>query len=1388
MEKDYYIGLDMGTGSVGFAVTDTNYEILKSHGKAQWGVRLFDTADTAADRRFSRVNRRRLERRRQRILLLQEVFAPEIVKVDPAFFSRLNDSFFLPEDKKENQPNTLFNDPNYSDTEFHKQYPTIYHLRHELMVNNKPHDIRLVYLAIAHILKYRGHFLYSDTKDFKLGKQYDSVFSDLSNVVSQALEITIPGSFGNPFHEILTEKNLRNSEKQLALLELLQSNDKVAKTLTRLLTGYEVKFSDLFGEQYKNVTPAKVKLSKIEDEDLDQIEIVLSEEHFALIQSASNFYNLIRLETLLQGAESLSQTKIDTYEKHGNDLKKLKYIFKDYLTKDDYKRFFSHSEKGLHNYVAYSGHFVTNRKKQPVLQKCDHEKFLEYLKKLLNSLPDTTKTSGEVAAVLTEIDNGTFMPKITDRDNSLIPHQLHHIELKKILENASTYLDFLNQEGVEGYTKSQMIELLSDFRIPYYVGPLNPAHSIDKQASSSSHHAWVTRISDEPVRPWNFHRVIDVEQSATDFIANLTNKCTYLIGEDVLPKESPTYAKYSILNILNSVNVKGNCLDTQLKQAIFQHFFIDPERIGKPTKKNIAAFIQAKTGQQVTEADITGMDLEIPGDMKAEKAIEKIAPGKLTLGEKETIVRLITVFPDSFVMLKSRLERELGNKLNDDEISQLARLKFSGWGRLSYKLLNEIEAPNEKAEFKTIIDMMWEESVNLMQIMSVRFLFQAIVQNLNDDLLGSNQSFGYHIVDNYPISPPVKRMVWQTLRIIKEIIKVNHGQAPAKIFMEVAREEGEKVRTKSRKSQLLELYKDIKKQTGRLYSELENRSEAELRSKKLFLYFTQMGRCMYTGEPISIDSLNNKGADGNDIYDIDHIFPRSLTKDDSLLNNLVLVKSKANRDKGNNYPISAVIRNSQNALWFQLKESGLITEEKYRRLTGQSPLGEEELAGFINRQLVETRQAAKAAANLIKQFLPETHLVYVKAGHVVDFRYNQSDFKFPKVRGMNDLHHAKDAYLNIVVGNVFDSKFTQNPLNFIRSKEGRNYNLARMYDFPVNSPSGKVAWLPGLDGSLATVRKMVKRNNVLVTYQTHHQHSGRNGGIFNQTILPKGKGQIPIKTTDPRLNTQEGINKYGAYTDETGATFFLVQHTVKKKICKTLFSLGLGWYLRNPLTEEALLKYCTEDLRLKEARILVKDVPYNTILTVDGYPLRILAKSGTSIKIENNFQPKFSGASIKMANNIQPIFPAAQEQTIKQVFIQLSKEGQEEDDALVENAALQADFLLLYDGFIQKLTEPPFSRLSSYVRQANNLKNGREKFETLTLKEQAKVLNQVLILFLCDHQRSDISLISPLKNGKAQNTQVGMITIPQNLPWESKKFEIIHQSVTGLFEKRIKVS
>ena len=303
------------------------------------------------------------------------------------------------------------------------------------------------------------------------------------------------------------------------------------------------------------------------------------------------------------------------------------------------------------------------------------------------------------------------------------------------------------------------------------------------------------------------------------------------------------------------------------------------------------------------------------------------------------------------------------------------------------------------------------------------------------------------------VSNPVRRMIWQTILILKELTKVL-GAAPSRIFVEMARDaNARKERTVSRKARLVDLYKAMKGEVKEFLAEINKKSEVDFRRKRLYLYYCQMGRCMYTGEPIDLHDLFN-----DNLYDIDHIYPRHFLKDDSLDNNLVLVRKEKNAHKTDIFPIEENIRDRQYGFWKMLLERRLITEEKFLRLTRNTPFTDEELAGFIQRQIVETRQGTKAIANLLTQSFPDSEIVYVKAGNVSQFRQN---FGLVKARAVNDFHHAHDAYLNIVVGNTYHVKFTRSPMNFIqayRKDPARNpYHMYRLFDYTV-ARNGEVAW------------------------------------------------------------------------------------------------------------------------------------------------------------------------------------------------------------------------------------------------------------------------------------------------------------------------------------------
>ncbi len=224
--KEYFLGLDIGTTSVGYAVTDTDYNLVKFKGDDLWGIRLFEQAQTAQNRRVLRNARRRRERQKQRIAWLQEVFDAEISKTDPGFFQRLKESKFRPEDKENSEMigrYTLFNDADYTDSNFHEEYKTIYHLRKALIDDTCAADARLVYLAIHHIMKKRGHFIFSkfDTEEISLDGAIDELNTALENEYpEEGYVLFIENS--EDLNKILFDSASSITERKRALKELFQ--------------------------------------------------------------------------------------------------------------------------------------------------------------------------------------------------------------------------------------------------------------------------------------------------------------------------------------------------------------------------------------------------------------------------------------------------------------------------------------------------------------------------------------------------------------------------------------------------------------------------------------------------------------------------------------------------------------------------------------------------------------------------------------------------------------------------------------------------------------------------------------------------------------------------------------------------------------------------------------------------------------------------------------------------------------------------------------------------------------------------------------------------------------------------------------------------------------
>lgn len=1341
--EEYYVGLDMGTGSVGWAVTDPSYNIIKRHGKALWGIRLFDSAKTAEERRTFRTSRRRTERRKNRLALLQEIFAEEISKKDVGFYQRMKESKYWHEDKLDingnmpELPYALFADEGFTDKDYHKKYPTIFHLRYELATNteDKP-DIRLVYLALHHIIKHRGHFLFE-------GKKLDEVkdFSTaIDALVAQAEELDIcmelTDEMKQQLEEIMQDTKCSKTDKKNRAGKVFAGTDKQKKAIAALITGCTVKLSDIFDDkELDKEENSKVSFSDNGYEEKEGAIESLLADRFLLITAAKGVYDWSVLHDILGDAKYLSEAKKKTFDKHRDDLQKVKTLL--HSDRKIYKAVFGVPDKKDTNYSAYIGMAKKNGKKQPIEKKCSQEDFYKFLKKQLDKL-DVDECGQQVIEELKlEMDAGTLFPKQMIRDNGVIPYQLHLNELNAILQNAQKFYPFLIQADQDGYTPIEKIEKIFRFRIPYYVGPLNTAHQ-DKGG-----HSWSVRKKEGKVYPWNFAEMIDEEESATKFIERMTNKCTYLVGEDVLPKESLLYAKFNVLNELNNLRVDGEKISVELKQKIYEGVFKKYLRV---TGKKVKDFLVIN-GYISKEQELSGFDQNFKSSLKTYHDFKQIVgEGVLTDAQQEDIIKDITLFADSQSMLRKRIHRKYP-MLSEKQVSQLANKKYAGWGRLSRTFLENIESVDrETGEIMNIITALWETNENLMQLLSADHDYVKQVEEWNEDRTKSGE-ITYEDIEDLYVSPAVKRPIWQTIKIVREITNIMGG-APKRIFVEVAREPGEKgVRKVSRRNQLLDLYKACKKEAPEFYDRLANKeTDNALRSDKLYLYYSQMGRCMYSGDAIDLDELFTNR------YDIDHIYPQSKVMDDSL-DNRVLVRRDLNSNKQDVFPVPEAYRDQAKPLWDTLLKKGLISKEKYKRLNRREPFSENELAGFIARQLVETRQSTKAVAQLLDKSYPDAEIVYAKARAVSEFRHK---FDLIKVREVNDYHHAKDAYLNIVVGNTYYVKFTKDAAWFVRNNPGRTYNLKKMFERETVKRSGEIAWVPGDDGTIVTVKKWMRKNNILFTRRAYEVK----GGLFDQNIVKKGNGQIPIKGgTDERLKDKD---KYGAYNKASGAYFMLVESDGKKGTRKRTIEF-VPVYLAKQLegSVELQRQYCEEELELVNPDVRVSKIKIDTLFDVDGFKMHLSGRSSNGLL--------FKGANQLVISD--------QMQKVVKMISKYCYDYKDNKEALLsdKNRPSYDMFNELYDLLVNKLEFAVYSkRLSA---QVSKLKKGKEIFDTLTDEEKCLVLIEVLHLFGCASSPANLKLI----NGPGH---AGILIMGFDISG-ADRVSIINQSITGFYEQVI---
>ena len=158
----------------------------------------------------------------------------------------------------------------------------------------------------------------------------------------------------------------------------------------------------------------------------------------------------------------------------------------------------------------------------------------------------------------------------------------------------------------------------------------------------------------------------------------------------------------------------------------------------------------------------------------------------------EEIIRFATIYCDDKKRLRQVLERKYSNDLSAKDIDRILGMKFKDWGRFSKAFLCLEGCEKGTGEVRTLISALWETTLNSMElIFSDEFTYKESLENRRRQLDKDINQFEFEDLDDFYFSAPVKRMIWQTLSIIKELKAIN-GKAPKSIFIEMTRTDEEK--------------------------------------------------------------------------------------------------------------------------------------------------------------------------------------------------------------------------------------------------------------------------------------------------------------------------------------------------------------------------------------------------------------------------------------------------------------------------------------------------------------------------------------------------------------------------------------------------------------------
>lgn len=559
-------------------------------------------------------------------------------------------------------------------------------------------------------------------------------------------------------------------------------------------------------------------------------------------------------------------------------------------------------------------------------------------------------------------------------------------EIIQIFETQKKYHKELTDEFCDVYL------LLFNRKRKYYEGPGN-------EKSRTDYGKYTTRVGE------------DGEYiTEKNIFEKLIGKCSVYPEELRAAAASYTAQEFNVLNDLNNLTINGRGLDEEEKRSIV-------EILKTSNSINMRKIISGVIGEKIVEFHGARIDkdekeifhkFEIYNKMRKALADVEVDITVFSREELDEIGHILTINTDKDSMMEafdaSSLELENCAKECLIGLRKSNGALFSKWHSFSLKILNEL-IPEMYAQLKEQMTLLTEMGIWKGKAEDFAGAKYIPIDSANEDIF----------------NPVVCRSTRISFRILNALIK--KYEVLDEVVIEMPRDRNsdeEKKRIKdaqnTNEKEILFIEKKLADGYGMRLKKADFSAQKELKLK-LRLWNEQDGVCLYSGRAIKPSDLINHP----EMFEIDHIIPRSISFDDSR-SNKVLVYRTENQKKGNQTPYYYLMHTNREwtfdeykamVIALSKKKEYAIPRKKVQNLLFSEDIKKiEVLKGFINRNINDTRYASRVVLNTIQSYFKakgtDTKVHIIRGGYTHQMRVNM---KLDKNRDANCSHHAVDAML-----------------------------------------------------------------------------------------------------------------------------------------------------------------------------------------------------------------------------------------------------------------------------------------------------------------------------------------------------------------------------------------